>query len=49
MAHAPADVVERCVQFWSDAYVRATYAAGVAQHVADDQQVRRAQHKRDLC
>ena len=38
---APGDVVERCAQFWGDAYVRAAYAAGVAQHVADEQRVRR--------
>ena len=48
MADAPADVVERCVQFWSDAYVRAAYAAGVAQHVTDDQQVRHRQRKRGV-
>ena len=45
MGDAPADVVERCAQFWGDAYVRAAYAAAVTQHVADDQRVR-ANNKR---
>jgi hypothetical protein len=37
-----AAVLEQCVAFWGDVYVRAAYALGVTQHVADDQRVRRS-------
>jgi hypothetical protein len=42
-----AAVLEQCIAFWGDVYVRAAYALGVTQHVADDLRVRRvAAHTR---
>jgi hypothetical protein len=43
-----AEVLEQCVAFWGDVYVRAAYALGVTQHVADDLRVRRVRRTRSF-